>query len=88
MLSETEVLNKVIELAGEQVGVDPSEITRDTHYINDLNFDSLDVVEHAMELEDTFEISIPDEEAQRIQTIGQTVEYVLKSLSGVPKSTA
>ena len=60
---------KVIEIVSEQMGVDKSEVTRETHFINDLNADSLDTVELVMEFEDEFELSIPDEEAEKIQTI-------------------
>ena len=54
----------------------PSEITRETHFINDLNADSLDTVELVMEFEDEFELSIPDEEAEKIQTVGQAIDYI------------
>jgi acyl carrier protein len=67
---------KVIEIVSEQMGVDKSEITRDTHFINDLNADSLDTVELVMEFEDEFELSIPDEEAEKIQTVGQAIDYI------------
>ena len=69
---------KVIEIVSEQMGVDKSEITRETHFINDLNADSLDTVELVMEFEDEFEISIPDEDAEKIQTVGNAVEYITK----------
>jgi acyl carrier protein len=67
---------KVIEIVSEQMGVDKSEITRETHFINDLNADSLDTVELVMEFEDEFELSIPDEEAEKIQTVGQAIDYI------------
>ena len=67
---------KVIEIVSEQMGVDKSEITRETHFINDLNADSLDTVELVMEFEDEFELSIPDEAAEKIQTVGQAIEYI------------
>ena len=70
---------KVIEIISEQMGVDKSEITRETSFINDLNADSLDTVELVMEFEDEFELSIPDEEAEKIQTIGQAVAYIAKA---------
>ena len=60
-----DIEQKVIEIVSEQMGVDKSEITRETHFINDLNADSLDTVELVMEFEDEFELSIPDEEAER-----------------------
>ena len=69
--------NKVIEIISEQMGVDKSEITRDTSFINDLNADSLDTVELVMEFEDEFDMSIPDEEAEKIQTVGAAVEYII-----------
>jgi acyl carrier protein len=69
---------KVIEIISEQMGVDKSEITRDTSFINDLNADSLDTVELVMEFEDEFDMSIPDEEAEKIQTVGAAVDYIQK----------
>ncbi|MCG3181639.1 MAG: Acyl carrier protein [Phycisphaerae bacterium] len=67
---------KVIEIVSDQMGVDKGEITRDTSFVNDLNADSLDTVELVMEFEDEFEISIPDEEAEKIQTVGQAIDYI------------
>jgi acyl carrier protein len=69
--------NKVIEIISEQMGVDKSEITRGTSFINDLNADSLDTVELVMEFEDEFDMSIPDEEAEKIQTVGAAIDYVV-----------
>jgi acyl carrier protein len=69
---------KVVEIISEQMGVDRSEITRETSFINDLNADSLDTVELVMEFEDEFDMSIPDEEAEKIQTVGAAVDYVAK----------
>ncbi|MHC4715405.1 MAG: acyl carrier protein [Planctomycetota bacterium] len=74
MAEETE--DKVIEIVAEQMGVDKSEITRETSFVNDLNADSLDTVELVMEFEDEFEMSIPDEEAEKIQTVGQAIDYI------------
>jgi acyl carrier protein len=69
---------KVIEIISEQMGVDKSEISRETSFINDLNADSLDTVELVMEFEDEFDMSIPDEEAEKIQTVGAAIDYVAK----------
>ena len=71
-----EIEQKVIDIVAEQMGVDKAEITRDTSFINDLNADSLDTVELVMEFEDEFEMSIPDEEAEKIQTVGQAIDYI------------
>jgi acyl carrier protein len=72
---------KVIEIVSEQMGVDKSEITRETSFVNDLNADSLDTVELVMEFEDEFELSIPDEEAEKIQTVGQAIDYITEHSS-------
>jgi acyl carrier protein len=71
---------KVVEIVSEQMGVDKSEITRETSFVNDLNADSLDTVELVMEFEDEFELSIPDEEAEKIQTVGQAIDYIQEHL--------
>ena len=69
---------KLIDIISEQMGVDKSEITRETSFINDLNADSLDTVELVMEFEDEFDMSIPDEEAEKIQTVGAALDYISK----------
>ena len=68
---------RVIEIISEQMGVDKSEITRETSFINDLNADSLDTVELVMEFEDEFNTSIPDEDAEKIQTVGAAIDYIV-----------
>jgi len=68
---------KVIEIISEQMGADKAEITRETSFINDLNADSLDTVELVMEFEDEFDMSIPDEEAEKIQTVGAAIDYIV-----------
>jgi acyl carrier protein len=77
-VTEKEIEAKVVDIVAEQMGVDKSEITRDTSFVNDLNADSLDTVELVMELEDEFETSIPDEEAEKIQTVGQAIDYIMQ----------
>ena len=69
--------NKVIDIISEQMGTDKTEITRETSFINDLNADSLDTVELVMEFEDEFDMSIPDEEAEKIQTVGAAIDYIV-----------
>ena len=70
--------NKIIDIISEQMGVDKADVSKETSFINDLNADSLDTVELVMEFEDEFDISIPDEEAEKIQTVGSAVDYVVK----------
>ena len=64
------------------MGADKAKITRDTSFVEDLNADSLDTVELVMEFEDEFETSIPDDQAEKIQTVGQAVDFI-KQANGV-----
>ncbi len=77
--SNEEIKESVIRIVSEQMGVDKGEITMETSFVNDLNADSLDTVELVMEFEDEFELSIPDEEAEKIQTVGHAVEHIVKA---------
>jgi len=67
---------RIKAIVAEQLGVDQAEISRETSFVNDLNADSLDTVELVMEFEDEFDMSIPDEEAEKIQTVGQAIDFV------------
>ncbi len=71
----------VIKIIAEKLGVDESEITPESHFINDLGADSLDTVELIMEFEKEFNISIPDEDAEKIQTVGDAIEYIKKQVA-------
>ena len=73
---DMEILKKVIELAAEQVGADSNQISAESHFVNDLNYDSLDRVDFTMKLEEEFELSVPDEEAESLQTVGDVVNYI------------
>ncbi len=75
-----EIEAKVKKIVSDQMGVAEDEITRETSFVNDLNADSLDTVELVMEFEEEFELSIPDEEAEKIQTVGQAIDYIKKQL--------
>ena len=77
---KSDIVRKVIELAAEQATIDPAHITVESHFVNDLNFDSLNKVEFAMDIEDEFELSVPDEDVQNLQTVGEVVEYILRRL--------
>ena len=78
MPTEAEIQEKVSQIVSEQMGIDKSELTRETSFVDDLNADSLDTVELVMEFEDEFEMSIPDEEAEKIRTIGQAIDYIIE----------
>ena len=71
-----EIETKVRKIVAEQMGMSENEISRETSFVNDLNADSLDTVELVMEFEEEFELSIPDEEAEKIQTVGQAIDYI------------
>lgn len=81
MVTREEIEEKVCEIVSEQMGVDKSEITTATSFVNDLNADSLDTVELVMELEDEFDTSIPDEEAEKLQTVGAAVDFIEKQMA-------
>lgn len=68
--------DKVKQLIVEQLGVDEAEVTPTAHFIDDLGADSLDIVELVMTFEESFEIEIPDEDAENIKTVKDAVDYI------------
>ncbi len=72
------VAEKVKEIIVEQLGVDPEEVTMEASFVNDLGADSLDTVELVMALEEEFNIEIPDEEAEKLDTVGKAIDYINK----------
>ena len=81
MASIEEIEEKVISIVAEQLSVDKAEISRETSFVSDLGADSLDTVELVMELEDEFDMNIPDEEAEKIQTVGAAIEFIQKQMA-------
>ena len=67
---------KVKEIIVERLGVDPAEVTPQASFVNDLGADSLDTVELVMALEEEFETEIPDEDAEKITTVQQAIDYI------------
>jgi len=79
------VEERVIDIVAEQLGVSKEQITRDTSFVNDLGADSLDTVELVMELEEEFDINIPDDAAEKIQTVGQAIDHIQAAVDNAGK---
>lgn len=75
-VTEQEIEGKVIEIVAAQLGMDKGKITRTSSFVDDLNADSLDTVELVMELEEAFETDIPDEQAEKIKTVGDAIDFI------------
>ena len=82
------VADKVKSIIVEQLGVDEEEVTSDASFVDDLGADSLDTVELVMAFEEEFETSIPDEEAEKIQTVGQAIDYIKQAAGGFKPAAA
>ncbi len=82
-----QVEQTVIELVAKQGGVAPTDLTRATHFQDNLNFDSLDLVELTMSLEESFGFAIPDGDAESLQTVGAVVDYVLEKARSAAAGT-
>ena len=76
----SEVEKKVIDLVVDKLNVEASEVTREASFSNDLGADSLDTVELMMNFEKEFNMSIPDDQAQEIKTVGGAIHYIEKKL--------
>jgi acyl carrier protein len=72
----SDIKSKVTKIIVDKLGVDESEVTMEASFTNDLGADSLDTVELIMEFEKEFNIAIPDDQAEKIGTVGQAVEYI------------
>ncbi len=79
MPTAVEIEEKVIQIVSEQLSIDRAELSRSTSFQDDLNADSLDIVELVMELEDEFDLTIPDEEAEKLKTVGEAIDYIQKN---------
>ncbi len=81
-MDKEQIFAKVKEVIVEKLKVKPEQVTLDAHFIQDLGADSLDTVELIMSLEDHFKMTIPDEEAEKLDTVGKAVDYIHNKLQG------
>jgi len=81
-MSINEMKEKVIDIISNQLGIEPDAITPEASVIDDLGADSLDVVELVMALEEEFDLEIPDEEAEKIKSVGDIFSYMETTLAG------
>jgi acyl carrier protein len=80
-MSKEEILTKLRPVIAEQLGVDEADVKEDASFTDDLNADSLDLVELIMSLEEQFHIQISDEDAEKITTVGEAVDYIYEHTS-------
>ncbi|GDX09009.1 acyl carrier protein [Verrucomicrobiota bacterium] len=77
-MSEKSISEKVKDIIVEQLGVNPEQVTESASFIEDLGADSLDTVELVMAFEEEFSVEVPDEDAEKLQTVGNVVDYIEK----------
>ena len=77
-MSEKSISEKVKDIIVEQLGVNPEQVTENASFIEDLGADSLDTVELVMAFEEEFGVEVPDEDAEKLQTVGNVVDYIEK----------
>ncbi len=78
-MENEDIFDKVRDVIVDQLNVDEGEVTEEASFVDDLGADSLDIVELVMALEEQFGISIPDEEAEKIKTVGDAVAYIAEN---------
>ena len=81
MAGKSEVAAKVVEIVCDKLSASADRVTMETSFVNDLSADSLDTVEFVMELEEQFDINIPEDDAEKIQTVGDAVAYIEKAIA-------
>ena len=81
-MTEVEIFEKIKKIVMEQLGVELDKVTMEASFADDLGADSLDAVEFIMALEETFDIEVPDEDAEKLKTVGDAVKYINDKVNG------
>ncbi len=79
-MDKAEVMEKIVELVSEQLEVSKEKILAESHFLNDLQADSLDIVDLMMQIEEVFDVQIEDEDQEKIETVGNAVDYIVGKL--------
>ncbi|GHF24330.1 MULTISPECIES: acyl carrier protein [Streptomyces] len=77
MVNTTDILDALAKIVEEVTGIDSADVTTEKSFTDDLDIDSLSMVEITVQLEDTFEVQIPDDQAAKLRTVGDAVSYVV-----------
>jgi acyl carrier protein len=80
-MDRKEIFDKIVKIAEDKLSADPSVIKEETSFVEDLNADSLDIVDFVMDLESEFDIEIPDDEVESIKTVANAMDYIEKKLN-------
>ena len=81
-LTREQIIERLCQLAAAQAAVNVAEVSADTDFFADLNFDSLDIIEYVMTLEDEFQVDIPDAKAQNVKTVAQAADVLIEMMAG------
>ncbi|CAN5319714.1 acyl carrier protein [soil metagenome] len=87
-MSDEQIRSRVIDIVCDHLAVNKDQVTDTTSFIEDIGADSLDIVELVMELEEEFDIQIPDDQAEKIKTVGEAVEFIKIALKNKPADGA
>lgn len=79
-MEKAEVMEKVVELVSEQLEVSKEKVLAESHFLNDLQADSLDIVDLMMQIEEVFDVEIEDDDQEKIETVGDAVDYIVEKM--------